>query len=558
MPKRHLFRRSRPAEFLWPGLRLAAAAAALIALTGAAAAADPQPRRGGVLQFAVDAEPGNYDCHSNVSFAFLHPVAPHYSTLLKFDGAEYPQVKGDLAESWSVSADRRTYAFKLRPNVLFHDGSPLTSADVKASYERIVHPPEGVVSARQVYYSAIDEIDTPDARTVVFHLRWPEAAMLANFASPWNCIYSAAKLKEDPLFPATHILGSGPFTFVEHVKGDHWTGKRFDRYFLPGRPYLDGYVAHFIAGAKVVQGLENGSLQAEFRSVTPAERDQLVAAMGDKIYIGETPWLVNLMVVFNTKHPPFDDARVRRALSLAIDRWHAAETLQGTTFLKFVGGIMRPGYAMATPETELTEIPGFWRDIEASRAEAKRLLAAAGQSHLAFTLTNRDIAMPYTPAADDLIQSWKAIGVTVNQVRLDTKGWEGALEKHAFEVAIDFGGDYFDDPTLQLAKYVSSDLSPSNYSGSTDRFLDSLYVGQAVTTDPRQRARIVREFERHALTEAYAVPFLWWNRIVAASAAMKGWHLTPSHYLDQDLAEVWLDSEPQSLPAQRSELTISR
>ena len=550
MAKRYLFRRRRPADFLWSGLRLAGVAATLAALT-VTAAADPMPKRGGVLDFAVDAEPGNYDCDSNVSFAFLHPVAPHYSTLLKFDGADYPQVKGDLAESWSVSADKLTYTFKLRPDVLFHDGSHLTSADIKASYERIIHPPEGVVSARQVYYAAIDAIDTPDPTTVVFHLRWPEAAMLANFASPWNCIYSAAKLAQDPLFPKTHILGTGPFTFVEHVKGDHWTGRRFDKYFLPGRPYLDGYVAHFVAGAKVIEGLEKGTLAAEFRSVTPAERDQLTAAMGDRIYIGETPWLLDIMVVFNTKQPPFDDARVRRALSLAIDRWHAAETLQNTTFLKFVGGIMRPGFAMATPESELSTLPGFWHDIDASRAEAKRLLADAGQSHLAFTLTNRDIAMPYGPAADYLIAAWKSIGVTVTQQKLDTKAWEGALEKHDFRVAIDFGGDYFDDPTLQLAKYVSSDLSPSNFSQSTDRFLDSLYVGQAVTNDPRERTRIVREFERRAMTEAYAVPFLWWNRIVAASAAMKGWHLTPSHYLEQDLAEVWLDTDGLRAPSEQ-------
>jgi len=540
--KRYLFRRRRPVEIMWTGLRLAGAAATLAALTlAAAAAAEPQPRRGGTLDFAVDAEPGNYDCHANISFAFLHPVAPHYSTLLKFDGAAYPQVKGDLAESWSVSADKLTYTFKLRPGVVFHDGSRLTSADVKASYERIAHPPEGVVSARQVYYAALDRIDTPDPLTVVFHLRWPEAAMLANFASPWNCIYSAAHLAQDPLFPKTHILGSGPFRFVEHVKGDHWTGARFERYFLPGRPYLDGYAAHFVAGAKVVDGLEKGTLLAEFRSVTPGERDQLAEAMGDKIYLGETPWLIDLMVVFNAQKPPFDDARVRRALSLAIDRWRAAESLQATTFLKFVGGIMRPGFAMATPEAELTTLPGFAHDIEASRAEARRLLAEAGQSHLAFKLTNRDIAMPYGPAAQYLIAAWQAVGVSVTQETLATKEWEGALQRRDFTVAIDFGGDYFDDPTLQLAKYVSADLSPSNFAGSTDRFLDSLYVGQAVTTDPRQRAKIVREFERRALTEAYTVPFLWWNRIVAASTAMKSWHLTPSHYLEQDLAEVWLD-----------------
>jgi peptide/nickel transport system substrate-binding protein len=515
-------------------------AAALVALAMPAAAAEA-PRRGGVLEFAVDAEPADYDCHSNVSFAFLHPVAPHYSTLLKFDGATYPQVKGDLAESWSVSPDKLGYTFKLRPKVQFHDGTPLTSADVKASYERIAHPPAGVTSVRQVGFAAIDRIDTPDPLTVTFRLKWPDAAMLANFASPWNCIYSAMKLKADPLYPKTQILGSGPFTFVEHVKGDHWTGKRFDGYFQKDRPYLDGYRADFVSGAKVIDGMEKGRIMAEFRSITPSERDHLTEVMGDKMTIAETPWLIDLMIVFNAKEKPFDDVRVRRALSLAIDRWQAADSLAGTSFLKFVGGILRPGYAMATPEAELASLPGFSRDVGAARAEAKRLLAEAGIKDLKLKLTNRDIAMPYAPAADFLIAAWREIGVEATQEKLDTKGWQGALEAHRFEVALDFAGDYFDDPTLQLAKYVSTDLSPTNFSNSTDRFLDGLYVGQAVTTDLRQRAKIVREFERHALTEANAVPFLWWNRIVPVASYVKGWHMTPSHYLEQDLTEVWLD-----------------
>jgi len=75
------------------------------------AVADAKPERGGTLEFAVTVEPANYDCHGNISFAFLHPIAPHYSTLLKFDAANYPQIIGDLAQSWSVSADRLTYTF---------------------------------------------------------------------------------------------------------------------------------------------------------------------------------------------------------------------------------------------------------------------------------------------------------------------------------------------------------------------------------------------------------------------------------------------------------------
>ncbi len=531
------------------GAVLAALALLLCALVPARAAegdAASTPHRGGTLVFAVEAEPTNYDCHANVSFAFLHPVAPHYSTLLKFDAPNYPAIKGDLAESWTVSPDHRVYTFKLRPGVLFHDGSKLTSADIKASYERIIHPPEGVFSARQATYAAIEAIDTPDARTVVFRLAWPEAAMLANFASPWNCIYSAAKLAQDPQYPKTHILGTGPFTFVEHVKGDHWTGKRFPGYFMPGKPYLDGYVAKFIKGEKVIAALESGEIQAQFRSVTPNERDELVKALGPRIEVTEEPWLINLLLVFNTKRPPFDDARVRRALSLAIDRWDAAERLSATTYMKFVGGVMRPGFSMATPESELTQLPGFSRDITASRAEARRLLAAAGVSHLKIALVNRNVPIPYGPGADYVTAAWRQIGVTVEETRLNTKDWEAALKSGAFDAAFDFAGDYFDDPTLQLAKYISRDLSPVNYSGATDRMLDSLFVGQAVTADPRQRARIVRAFEQRALEQAYAVPVLWWNRIIANSSRLKGWSITPSHYLNQDLADVWLEPKPTS------------
>ncbi len=530
-------------------MRGAIGAAMLLLLAAGATAAetgDAAPKRGGTLIFAVESEPSNYDCHANVSFAFLHPVAPHYSTLLKFDAANYPAIKGDLAESWTVSPDKRVYTFKLKPNVLFQDGSTLTSADIKASYERIVHPPEGVFSARQANYAAIDSIATPDARTVVFRLSWPEAAMLANFASPWNCIYSAAKLAQDPQFPKTHILGTGPFTFVEHVKGDHWTGKRFERYFDKGKPYLDGYEARFMKGDKVIDALEHGTIQAQFRSVTPAERDRLMAALGDRVQVSESPWLINLLLVFNTKRPPFDDERVRRALSLAIDRWDAAERLSGTTYMKFVGGVMRPGFAMATPEAELSSLPGFSRDIAASRAEAKQLLAEAGVVKLKIALVNRDVPIPYGPGADYVTAAWREIGVTVEEKRLNTKDWEAALKGGDFDAAFDFAGDYFDDPTLQLAKYVSRDLSPVNYSSATDRMLDALFVGQAVIPDPRQRVRIVREFERRAMSEAYSVPVLWWNRIIANSARLRGWSITPSHYLNQDLADVWLEPPPSN------------
>jgi peptide/nickel transport system substrate-binding protein len=535
----------RAAAFVATGIAVMA-----IALIGPLAArAEDLPKHGGILQFASTVEPGNYDCHGNTSFAFLHPIAPHYSTLLKFDPANYPQIVGDLAQSWEVSPDRETYTFKLRPNVQFHDGSRLSSADIKASYQRIIHPPPGVTSSRQVDFGAIAAIDTPDPLTVVFRLQWPDAAMLANFASPWNCIYSAAKLAEDPQFPKTHVLGTGPFVFVDHKKGERWQARRWEKYFQPGKPYLDGYEAQFMPPSAVMKALESGRIMAEFRGVTPTQRDQLAETAGDRITTSESPWLSNLLVVFNTNRKPFDDARVRRALSLAIDRWGAAERLQGSTFLKYVGGLMRPGANLAISEAELTTLPGFSRDIASARAEAKRLLAEAGVENRSLTVLVRDIPMPHYAGADLLAESWKELGITVAQDRRNIWDWQKVVDARDFDVALDFSGDFYDDPTFQLTKFVSHDLSPVNFAGSTDRFLDALYVGQAMTTDTRQRAKMVRDFERHALNEAYTVPLLWWNRIVAHSSKLKGWNVTPSHFIGQDLADVWIAGDRATLSA---------
>jgi len=524
------------------GSTLLAGAIAIAAMFPAPAiAAETAPKHGGTLEFAVTVEPENYDCHGNTSFAFLHPVAPHYSTLLKFDTLNYPQIIGDLAKSWSVSNDRLTYTFKLWPNVLFHDGSKFTAADVKASYVRIAHPPPGVLSSRQVDFAAIEKIETPDPLTVVFRLKWPEAAMLANFASPWNCIYSSRRLAEDPNFPKSHVLGTGPFRFVEHVKKQYWRGHRWESYFQQGKPFLEGYQADFMPGPRVLPALQSGQVMAEFRGVTPAQRDQLVEAQGNGITITESPWLSNLLVVFNTRRAPYNDARVRRAFSEAIDRWGAAERLQNSTFLKYVGGLMRPGSSMAISEADLVKLPGFSRDIATARQRAKELLAEVGIRGATVKLLVRDIPIPHFQGADLLAQSWAEIGVTTIQDRRNIWDWQKEIDSGNFDIALDFSGDFYDDPTFQLTKYVSSDLSPVNFSSSKDRFMDALFIGQAITVDQRERLKIVREFERHALTEAYAVPLLWWNRIVAVSAKVKGWNITPSHFLGQDLGDVWLD-----------------
>ena len=501
------------------------------------------PKRGGTMVFAVSAEPPNYDCHANTSFAFIHPVRPHYSTLLKFDQYAYPKLVGDLAQSWSVSKDGLAYSFKLRKGVKFHDGSTLTAEDVKASYERIRNPQGGAKSLRKAAYEDISSIETPDTDTVVFKLKTPNASMLANFASPWDCIYSAAKLKSDPRWPERNIMGTGAFTYVEHVAGSHWTGKRFDGYFEKGKPYLDGFKAVFISGAPMVNALASGQVVAEFRGHSPADRDRVVKTLGDKAVVQESPWVCNLVVSFNTRKKPFDDARVRRALSLAIDRWGGSEALSKIALVRAVGGLLRPGYELATPTKELEQEPGFRRNMDQNRAEARKLLHDAGQSGMPFTLTNRNVKMPYEPVGVFLIDQWRQIGLTVKHEQLETRLYLAAQQKDkaTYDAALDFNCDAMDEPNLQLIKFLSNDRSSLNYGGYVDRKLDELYDKQSGELDKKKRMALLREFEKYELEQAYVVPTLWWHRIIVHDKRLKGWKILPSHYINQDLTNVWLD-----------------
>jgi peptide/nickel transport system substrate-binding protein len=232
---------------------------------------------------------------------------------------------------------------------------------------------------------------------------------------------------------------------------------------------------------------------------------------------------------------------VRRALNLAIDRWNGAKNLQRIAFLREVGGVIRPGYEYAAKKEELVKFPGFGEDIAAARAEAKRLLKEAGAENLKFALHNRTVAMPYTPTGLFVIDQWRQIGVNVEHQQLETAPYQAALQAGNYEAAINFACDFMDEPNLQLINYLSKDQTSLNYGNYTDRTLDELYEKQKRSTDPRQRTMLIRQFEQRLFDESYTVPVIWWHRIIVHHKQLKGWHVSPSHYIGQDLAAVWLD-----------------
>src|SRR5437899_3793836 len=151
---------------------------AMLIGVGQAAAAAETPRRGGVLLAVIGADPPSLDPHQESTFATLQLVAPLYSTLLQSDPDAYPKIIGDAATEWKISPDALTYTFKIRHGIKFHDGSPLTAADVKATYDKLIFPPDGVRSVRKGAYSVVASVDAPDASTVVFKLKHASASLL--------------------------------------------------------------------------------------------------------------------------------------------------------------------------------------------------------------------------------------------------------------------------------------------------------------------------------------------------------------------------------------------
>jgi peptide/nickel transport system substrate-binding protein len=503
------------------------------------------PRAGGELTFVVPSEPPSYDAHREETFALIHPAAPHYNTLLRIDPFDTTgtRIIGDLATSWTVSPDKRTYVLKLRRGVKFHDGSEMTSRDVRATYEKIINPPLGVKSARKGEYLEIDTVQAPERYIVAFKLRWPSPSFIHSLASPWNWVYKADILERDVRWYETNVMGTGPFTFVEHVKGSHWSGRRNPDYWDRGRPYLDGYRALFLReDAAQAEAIRSGRAHIQFRGFSPAQRDDLVRALGDKVTVQESAWNCGLVVAINHEQPPFHDRRVRRALSLALDRYGAAAALSRIAIVREVAGVQVPGTAFATPSAELVKLAGYGRDIQQSRMEARRLLAEAGIGEgISFVLKNRDIPMPYAHIGTWLVDQWRQIGLTVHQEIRDSGQYFKDLRTGNFELSTDFQCGYVVDPDLDLYKFQSQERSDANYSRYTDPVLDDLYVRQSRTVDPERRREYIRAFEKRLLDEeAHYIYTLQWHRIVPHSSRIHGWTITPSHYLNNQLDTVWL------------------
>jgi peptide/nickel transport system substrate-binding protein len=534
--------RHRPALVAVLTLVLLIAPPAMVISTTVQAA--ETPRRGGVLLAAIGADAPSLDPHQETTFATMELVAPLYSTLLQIDPLSYPKIIGDLATEWKISPDGLTYTFKIHSGVKFHDGSPLTATDVKATYDKIVSPPPGVRSTRKTSYSAISSVEAVDSTTVVFTLKFPSASLLENLASPWNVIYPKKYLDKDPNYFKANAIGSGPFKFKNYTRGSTFEGERNPDYFVKDRPYLDGYKFYISPETSVrAAALRSGRAHIEFRTMPAAEVDAIRKTLGDKVIVQDTAATGLFGIAINNTVKPFTDVRVRRALTLAFDRYTAGRVLSPLASLRDVGGLMRPGTEWAMAEAELQTFPGFGKDMERNRVEAKRLLAEAGYPNgLKVVLKNRNVRVPYIDFGVFAIQEWRKIGIEAEHRPLETASWfaEGR-DKGNFEVIVSGVFGYNDDPDFFLQRYTPGD--PNNWGRFADPRIEDLYARQARALDPAERKRLVIELQKIVLDNAYYIPGLWWRRSVVHWAKVKNYVAPPNHYSNQKLQDVWLSED---------------
>jgi len=399
-----------------------------------------------------------------------------------------------------ISRDGNTITYHLRDNVQWHDVHPLRSDDVAFTYRLYVNPK--VNGYYQQTYARIAAVTTPDRLTVVLHLRAPFASALyqffqrgsGGFVVPRHILEQSADVNRDPF--SQHPIGTGPFRFAGYEAGQSIKGVRNPDYYRPGLPYLDGFIGIYADKQAVrVDALRADRASIEFRGFPPSVRDELKQALGDQITVEESDWNCSNLITPNHGRKPFDDLRVRRALTLALDRWHGAHGLAKIAIMRKVGGAVFPGSPLAATRQELEQLAGFWPNIEESRAEARRLLKEAGAESLKFELLNRTVDQPFKYLGAWLVDEWSKVGLQVTQRVVPTGPWIESMRTGNFDVTIEGGCGDLVNPLVDTRKYLPRSGNPENYGNFGEPTEGAVYDRMLRDPYPAKRRVLMRQFE---------------------------------------------------------------
>jgi peptide/nickel transport system substrate-binding protein len=347
----------------------------------------------GTLVFGLAGNPDTLDPQKTSGTLTFQVVKSFYDTLVEPDTSG--KIVPALAESWSVSPNGLTWTFKLRRDVVFHNGQQFTSKDVVATLNRILD--EKTASPRRSEFTVIKDIRTPDASTVVLSLSQPYAPLLASLASGWGAILPASLIASGHNFAAEPV-GTGPFKFEKWIRDSRISMVRNDRYWMKGLPKLARVEFQIVPEQAVqVQGLGAGSIDAlEF--IDPD--DLPVLQSNPKVTIKKELTSLILVMAMNTSRQPLTDLRVRQAVNYAVDKQVVLDVAYG-------GGKVGSTF-LDTGNAYYTDFSSLY---PYNPEKAKQLLKDAGVGNKEFTITVPQNYPLHVKAAELIQQMLAKVGM---------------------------------------------------------------------------------------------------------------------------------------------------
>ena len=456
-----------------------------------------QNAKGGVFVAGLPQSPRSLNPAIQSGAAVMFPGAQLFASPLKFDAKWQP--KPFLAERWILSDDARSVTLFLRKDAKFHDGRPITSADVQFSVEAVRdhHP-------FKTMFGPVNAVTLPDAHTAVIRLSEPHPALLLAMSTPALLPILPKHIFGDGQPLATHPrnanpVGSGAFKLVEFKPGEHVVLERFDGFFLKDRPVLDRFIIRFFRDpSSMLLALERGEIDAHTGLVDAREIERAKKIPGIQVFpeggpaIGPLNW-----VAVNCRHPQLSDKRVRKAIAYALDKDFVLKSLLGGVHKRATGPI-----SLASP-FYTAEVEKYAFDLK----RAAQLLDDAGLKPKADG-TRLSLNIDYLPGVSDAKTiaeyakpALAKVGIDVTvRTSPDFPTWARRTSTFNYDLSVDSAWNW-GDPVIGVHRtYLSSNIREgvpwSNTQGYQNPQVDELLAQAGRERDPNKRKQLYRDFQK--------------------------------------------------------------
>lgn len=474
-------------------------------VTPTSTAGSAEPRRGGILTRAMNRDVASFDVQREQGADASQTLFNVYEGLVRIDPIEHRKILPELAQSWEVGADGKTYTFKLDAGARWHDGKPLTGDDVVYSLDRMQNPAKyKTISPRgQAMLAAFEKAEIAGSGVIRLTTKFPSASFLPFIATGWVAI-EPRHILETKGDMRRDLVGTGPFKYKDFVPNVSLELQKNSEYHIKGLPYLDGIRFYTLKdGGARLAAFRTGRVLTTFvggTGLTAAEAEIVRRDMADKAVVYVHDALSVQEVGFNLAKKPWDDIRVRRAINLGFDR-QAALKIGGPGFLSG----MYMGTWAANPK-DLENQPGYRQPKDADIAEAKKLLAEVGLAADFKTTVLAFTGQYYEDQAQVVKDQLGRIGIQADLDVVERVVFDERVSRKSFDLLAIAWAHNTDDPDETLFfQYASS--GTRNY-GFSDKTVDALIERQARTLDTQERKAILADIER-VVQEQVPLVFLY-------------------------------------------------